>query len=81
MSEAAKTNFRALFFRHYDRKISDGTVTFSQLGIKKDDFTKLCTEPDFVLDRESIERACNAMKLTKEETYQIIEAADAVRKE
>ena len=70
-----KPSYRALFFRYYDRKIADGTVTFSQLGISKNDFTKLCTEADFVPDRESIERACKAMKLTEEETASMLEAA------
>ena len=70
-----KPSFRVLFFRHYDRKIADGTITFSQVGISKNDFTKLCTEADFVPDMESVERACKAMKLTKEETAAMLEAA------
>lgn len=70
-----KPSFRVLFFRHYDRKIADGTITFSQVGISKNDFTKLCTEADFVPDMESVERACKAMKLTEEETAAMLEAA------
>lgn len=70
-----KPSFRVLFFRYYDRKIADGTVTFSQVGISKNDFTRLCTEADFVPDMESVERACRAMKLTEEETAALLEAA------
>ena len=70
-----KPSFRVLFFRYYDRKIADGTITFSQVGISKNDFTKLCTEADFVPDMESVERACKAMKLTEEETAAMLEAA------
>lgn len=70
-----KPSFRVLFFRHYDRKIADGTITFSQVGISKNDFTKLCTEADFVPDMESVKRACMAMKLTEEETAAMLEAA------
>ena len=70
-----KLSFRVLFFRHYDSKIADGTVTFSQIGISKNDFTRLCTEADFVPDMESVERACRAMKLTEEETAAMLEAA------
>lgn len=70
-----KPSFRVLFFRHYDRKIADGTVTFSQIGISKNDFTRLCTEADFVPNMESVERACRAMKLTEEETAAMLEAA------
>ena len=70
-----KPSFRVLFFRHYDSKIADGTVTFSQIGISKNDFTRLCTEADFVPNMESVERACRAMKLTEEETAAMLEAA------
>ena len=70
-----KPIFRVLFFRYYDRKIADGTITFSQIGISKSDFTRLCTEADFVPDMESVERACKAMKLTEEETAAMLEAA------
>ena len=70
-----KPSFRVLFFRYYDRKIADGTITFSQIGISKSDFKRLCTEADFVPDMESVERACKAMKLTEEETAAMLEAA------
>ena len=70
-----KPSFRVLFFRYYDRKIADGTITFSQIGISKSDCTRRCTEADFVLDMESVERACKAMKLTEEETAAMMEAA------
>ena len=70
-----KPSFRVLFFRHYDRKIADGTITFSQIGISKNDFTRLCTEADFVPDIESLERACKAMQLTEEETADLLDAA------
>lgn len=70
-----KLPFRVLFFRLYDRKIADGTVTFSQTGIRKNDFTRLCTEPDFVLDRETVEQLCITMKLTEEEGRALMESA------
>ena len=65
-------NFKMLFFRYYDRKIADGTITFSQLGMSKSDFTKLCTEPDFVPEAETVERICLTMKLTEEEKAALI---------
>lgn len=70
-----KLPFRVLFFRLYDRKIGDGTITFSQTEIKKNDFTRLCTEPDFILDRETVERLCTVMKLTEEEGRALMESA------
>ncbi len=68
-------SFKNLFFRYYDRKISDGSITFSQLGISKMDFTRLCTEDDFVLDQETLERVCTVMKLTEEEKVAFYRAA------
>ena len=68
-------SFKNLFFRYYDRKICDGSITFSQLGISKMDFTRLCTEDDFVLDQETLERVCTVMKLTKEEKVAFFKAA------
>lgn len=70
--------FKALFFRYYDRKIADGTTTFSKIGMSKSDFTKLCTEADFVPDRETLERVCDAMKLTADERDELLAAAGMI---
>ena len=71
----SEISFKNLFFRYYDRKICDGSITFSQLGISKMDFTRLCTEDDFVLDKETLERVCTVMKLTEEEKVAFFKAA------
>lgn len=71
----SEISFKNLFFRYYDRKICDGSITFSQLGISKMDFTRLCTEDDFVLDQETLERVCTVMKLTEEEKVAFFKAA------
>lgn len=68
--------FKNIFFRLYDKKISDGTVTFSKLGISKMDFTRLCMEEDFVLDEETIIRISDTMNLTEEEKGELLEAAE-----
>jgi len=70
-----RLTFKALFFRYYDRKIADGTITFSRMGMSKNDFTKLCTEPDFIPDLATIERVCLAMRLTEEEEMLLRRAA------
>lgn len=77
----SQVKFKILFFRHYDNAIAMGVTTFSKMGIAKNDFTRLCSEPSFVLDRASIERAAEAMKLSPEETLQLIDAADTERGE
>ena len=66
---------RHSFFRLYDRKIAEGSITFSQIGMSKNDFTKLCTEPDFIPDLATIERVCLAMQLTEEEEMLLRRAA------
>ncbi|MDD4377717.1 MAG: hypothetical protein PHH48_06235 [Eubacteriales bacterium] len=71
-----KLPFKTVFFRLYDRKISSGQITFSQTGIKKDDFTRLCTEEDFVFDKETLQRLCVTMKLTSEEEKMLMESAE-----
>jgi len=70
-----KLSFSALFLRFYDRKIMDGTVTFSKVGISKDDFTNLCTDSDFVPDQKTVERVCFTLKLTEEEAAMLKEAS------
>ncbi|MCR5181919.1 MAG: hypothetical protein K6D56_02740 [Clostridia bacterium] len=72
--------FAQVFFRYYDRAIGNGVCSFSQTGIRANDFITICTEPDFVLDRESILRAAKAMKLRDEEIEELLsftEDADA----
>lgn len=59
--------FKQIFFRIYDRKIASGEITFSQTGIRKDDFTRLCTEEGFTLDKETLDRIGQTMQLTEEE--------------
>ncbi|MDD6881140.1 MAG: hypothetical protein PUE18_06145 [Firmicutes bacterium] len=75
----ADISFKNLFFRYYDRKICDGSITFSQLGISKTDFIRLCTEENFVFDQETLARICNVMKLSDEERIEFFNAATKSR--
>lgn len=70
--------FKSVFFRHYDRRISDGTITFYSLGISKTDFTRLCTEDDFVFDLQTLSRVMSVMQLTDDEKKEMIEAAEKI---
>ncbi len=67
--------FKQLFFRYYDKKVTSGEISFSRTGIRKDEFTRLCTEEDFVFDRQTLEQICTRMNLTEEETQELFEAA------
>lgn len=68
--------FKQLFFRHYDRKVSSGEMSFSQTGISKTDFTRLCTEENFAFDKESLTLICQRMHLTEEEQAELFAAAE-----
>lgn len=65
--------FKQLFFRHYDKKIADGTITFFTSGITKEEFTRLCIEDNYVLPKETIERIIVNMHLTDDEAKELRE--------
>lgn len=69
-------SFARIFFRIYDRKIAGGELTFAQMGMKKEDFTKLCTDKNFVPPAAEIRRLCEAMNLTEAEREQMLSFAE-----
>lgn len=71
--------FKQLFFRIYDRKIMSGEITFSQSGIRKEDFTRLCTEENFVFSRENLSLIFEKMQLNEEERKGLWDAAEDIR--
>ena len=68
-------NFKQCFFRIYDKKIASGEITFSRTGISKDQFTALCTEPDFVFDKETLDKLKETMRLSEEQHDALVRAA------
>ena len=68
-------NFKQCFFRIYDKKIASGEVSFSRTGITKDQFTALCTEPDFVFDSETLNKLKETLHLTDEQYDALVRAA------
>lgn len=68
--------FKQLFFRLYDRKIASGEMSFSQTGIRKDQFTKLCTEDDFVFSKEELTDICQRMGVSEDEREALFKAAE-----
>lgn len=59
--------FAQTFLRIYDRKILSGEITFSQSGINKNDFTRLCVDKDYVIPRERLLTVCEKMQLAEDE--------------
>ena len=74
-------NFKMLFFRYYDNAIASGVTTFSKMGVGKNDFTRMCSEPGFILDDDSIRRAAAAMQLSDDVLQQLLDAAASEREE
>ena len=77
----ADSTFKKVFFRLYDRKIANGQVTFSELGINKAEFISLCIEEYFVFTEDKLIDICNIMKLTEEEEIELFDAAEKIRQE
>lgn len=67
--------FKQEFFKIYDRKIASGEITFSKSGINKTDFTKLCMEPDYVFEEDTLSDICTRMGMNEEETLVLFRAA------
>lgn len=65
--------FSRKLLRIYDRKILSGEITFSQSGISKDDFTRLCIDSEFLMSRENFLKVSEKMKLTDEEREELLE--------
>ncbi|MBO5995211.1 MAG: hypothetical protein J6Q41_06835 [Firmicutes bacterium] len=81
MSEDRLT-FAQLFMRKYDRAIGSGVCSFSQTGIGAMNFTNMCVNSKFVPDSdEVILKACRVMKLTEEETAELLRLAAEGREE
>lgn len=68
--------FAVEFFRIYDRKIMSGEITFSQTGISKEDFSRLCIDREFIFSREKLELICEKMNLTENETELLLSYAE-----
>ena len=64
--------FAQKFLKIYDRKIMSGEITFSQSGINKNDFTRLCIDRDFVLAREALDLVCDKMTMTSDERTELL---------
>lgn len=62
-----KLSFAAAFFRIYDRKINSGEITFSRIGMSKNSFTNLCTDSDFLIPYDELEKLFVTMKMAEEE--------------
>ena len=77
-----KLTFAQLFMRKYDRAIGSGVCSFSQTGIGAMNFTNMCLNKDFVPDSdEVILKACRVMKLTEEETQELLRLAEEGRED
>ena len=68
--------FAQTFLRIYDRKILSGEITFSQSGINKNDFTRLCVDGEYVIPRDRLLLVCEKMNLTEEERAELLSCTE-----
>lgn len=73
--EILTENFARSFFRLYDRMLASGEITFSQTGMKKNDFTRLCIDDSYSLPYDEIARICKNMKLGVIDTNKLLSLA------
>ncbi len=59
--------FARELLRIYDRKLMGGEITFGRSGITKEDFTNLCTHPDYIIPKDRLLVICDKMNLSPEE--------------
>lgn len=71
----AEKKFADEFLRIYDRMIAAGEITFFSSGIKKDEFTNMCINGDYVLEEERLEEIAEKMGLSGEEMIMLRELA------
>ena len=70
------SSFAGAFFRLYDRKLCSGEITFSEIGMKKDDFTRLCIDESYVLPYQEIQKISDRMHLTQFEKELLLSFAE-----
>ncbi|MCQ2550710.1 MAG: hypothetical protein MJ146_00755 [Clostridia bacterium] len=72
--DAEKTSFSKVFLKLYDKKLQDGDITFSKLGIPKPLFVVICNNQNYVPTDELLEKLKVTMKLTDDELKMLYEA-------
>lgn len=60
----------------YDRKLLRGEITFAGSGIQKGDFTKMCTDGEYIIPLERTKVICEKMNLTEEEIASLMSFYD-----
>lgn len=68
-------NFCRTFFRFYDKKTASGEVSFLRSGLNKAEFIAMCSGMDFEIIREKALDYCEKLKLTTEESKELMAAA------
>lgn len=69
------TSFSKVFLKIYDKKVQDGEVTFSQIGVPKPLFVVICNNQNYVPTDELLEKLRGTLKLTDDEARELYQAA------
>lgn len=73
--EGVDYKFKNVFFKHYDRKILAGEISFKNLRMSADKFILLSTAQEVRFSRRKIIDLCLRMNLNKDESEELIESA------
>ncbi|MGN0709890.1 MAG: hypothetical protein ACI4LM_06575 [Anaerovoracaceae bacterium] len=71
----SEVKFADEFLKIYDRMIAAGEITFFSSGIKKDEFTNMCMNSDYILEEERLDEVAVKMGLSADETAMLRELA------
>lgn len=69
---SSEKSFSMVFFKIYDKYITHGEDSFSELKIPKIAFTNICMNADYVFDDEIIIRICEKLSLQGQERDDMI---------
>lgn len=66
--------FKQLFFRHYDKKVTTGILSFSKTGISKEMFTAICSQEGYLPTEDEARAIAIGLALSEDEERELIES-------
>lgn len=70
-----KASFSKVFLSIYDKKVQNGDITFSKIGVPKPLFVVICNNQNYVPTDELLDKLRVNMKLTDEEARKLYQSA------
>lgn len=74
-------NFAGCFLSFMIKKTASGEVSFLRSGLNKAEFVAMCSGMDFELTTEKVLDYCRKLKLTEEESKELILASGIIKED